>query len=799
MLKIAEGFQIDKSEAKFGVFVDPRDNKEYPYKTFGTQTWMLKDLDYGTRVNVPTTQPGMTQAEGTCFKAKNVDNYGSWSEGRSALYILPSLSWAVPTGWHVPTKAEWTTLQNWVKEQKGSSNGYPQKALLGKTHWYNLTYAATDEYGFGLLPQGYMYRSWTGTSVYWNYVETTAMTRGYWWTSTSTAENVNNVIYFYNNGSTFSDYTTYFKSGYNIEAFPVRLIKDATTQTTEPEIESISITIPSSDASDNKVPTEKAVKDYVDSHGGSGGMVNPMTSYGDLIVGGASGEPEALSAGAEGQVLKITSGVPTWGDGLYLGAFSSSNRPQGATDGQYILDTDLGYFIYKYNDTWINASGFVVEGTPDLSQTKLFKIRDAWQIGDNVQTEGVWVDTRDGQSYPFKKFGNQIWMTVNFNYGGAENEFVTSSTAQTEGHAWRFNNVYDYNNFESQDGWSLGAYYTAGSLDNWVVPTGWHLPSMDEVNQLISWATAEYGSENNALTALATDTTWWGPTRTGIDENLLNASTFNLSPCSYCSNGSFNGIANTHNNDCHIWTGEKNGSARYYFKIGLNNNAGYTMKKEFTSTSSSFAFPIRLVYDLSATTQPVINEVTTEVNDTPSDNKLPTEKAVKTYVDNAIPPTCQENYPFIITNKKDSMTNDARKIFLMKIISQETATRTKFGFYHVSGNGGGIIMGIYNKLGELMAQTGQVDCSTAGNDEMLWFDSQNPFVMENGEEYWLAFLPTWPTGTYDNSIAPAQYETTTTTTADILSLTTLYTDNTTLPSTKPTGSYNTTVVYMAVK
>ena len=314
MFKIQEGFQIDHTGVPFGIYTDHRDGKQYPYTQFGTQIWMLKDLDYGTRVNVPTTQPGMTQAEGTCFKAKNVDNYGSWTEGRSALYIFPSLSWAVPSGWHVPTKDEWTTLQNWVKAQKGSSNGYPQKALLGKTHWYNLTYAATDEYGFGLLPQGYMYRSWTGTNVYWNYVETTSLTRGYWWSSTSIAENTYNIIYFYNSGSTFSNYTTYYKSGYNIEAFPVRLVKDTAPANTEPEIESITITL-SDTPTDTKIPTEKAVKDYVDSQAG-GGMENPMSSYGDLIVGGASGTPSALSAGSVGQVLTIgASGVPEWANG----------------------------------------------------------------------------------------------------------------------------------------------------------------------------------------------------------------------------------------------------------------------------------------------------------------------------------------------------------------------------------------------------------------------------------------------------------------------------------------------------
>jgi len=50
--------------------------------------------------------------------------------------------------------------------------------------------------------------------------------------------------------------------------------------------------------------------------GGAGGgdMNNPMTTAGDIIIGGASGTPVRLGIGTEGQVLTIVSGVPTWAD-----------------------------------------------------------------------------------------------------------------------------------------------------------------------------------------------------------------------------------------------------------------------------------------------------------------------------------------------------------------------------------------------------------------------------------------------------------------------------------------------------
>lgn len=46
--------------------------------------------------------------------------------------------------------------------------------------------------------------------------------------------------------------------------------------------------------------------------GGGGGMSNPMTTAGDIIVGGTAGAAERLAIGTAGQVLKVVSGTPAW-------------------------------------------------------------------------------------------------------------------------------------------------------------------------------------------------------------------------------------------------------------------------------------------------------------------------------------------------------------------------------------------------------------------------------------------------------------------------------------------------------
>ena len=48
----------------------------------------------------------------------------------------------------------------------------------------------------------------------------------------------------------------------------------------------------------------------------SGGMSNPMTTQGDIIIGGASGTPTRLAKGTSGQTLKSDGSSLQWVDGI---------------------------------------------------------------------------------------------------------------------------------------------------------------------------------------------------------------------------------------------------------------------------------------------------------------------------------------------------------------------------------------------------------------------------------------------------------------------------------------------------
>jgi uncharacterized protein (TIGR02145 family) len=77
-----------------------------------------------------------------------------------------------PTGWHVPSDAEWTILTNFLG---GESVAGGKLKEAGTAHWFSPNTGATNESGFTALPGGY--RDYT------NWYSSINMT-GYWWSST---------------------------------------------------------------------------------------------------------------------------------------------------------------------------------------------------------------------------------------------------------------------------------------------------------------------------------------------------------------------------------------------------------------------------------------------------------------------------------------------------------------------------------------------------------------------------------------------------------------------------------------
>ncbi len=118
-------------EVTVGSMTDSRDGLTYKTVTIGSQTWMAENLNYET-------------AASYCYNddATNCTKYGR-------LYTWTAATMACPSGWHLPSKAEWETLFNAVGSQ--STAGKELKSTSGWTSSGN----GTDAFGFSALPAGF--------------------------------------------------------------------------------------------------------------------------------------------------------------------------------------------------------------------------------------------------------------------------------------------------------------------------------------------------------------------------------------------------------------------------------------------------------------------------------------------------------------------------------------------------------------------------------------------------------------------------------------------------------------------
>jgi len=100
---------------------DIRDNKVYPTIQLGTQCWMQKNLNYGTKIQGTAEQTDNCMNEKYCYNdnAVNCSLYGGlyqWDE-LMAYTNTPGAQGLCPAGWHVPTQTEWNTLFTFYQEQ----------------------------------------------------------------------------------------------------------------------------------------------------------------------------------------------------------------------------------------------------------------------------------------------------------------------------------------------------------------------------------------------------------------------------------------------------------------------------------------------------------------------------------------------------------------------------------------------------------------------------------------------------------------------------------------------------------
>jgi len=174
-----------------------------------------------------------------------------------------------------------------------------------------------------------------------------------------------------------------------------------------------------------------------------------------------------------------------------------------------------------------------------------------------AQSTDTFKDDRDGQIYKIVTIGEQTWMAQNMNY--------------------KTDNSYYYSTNE-ENGKIYGRLYTIEAALN-VCPSGWHLPSAKEWNQL-----SLIVGHNNFLLKEKGTTHWY-------DKNpSTDKYNFCALPGGYLW-GTYQGLGK----EANFWTSEKKDNYSYYYVTMKYSNSIMTFDKEMNYGKSGFS--VRCIKD----------------------------------------------------------------------------------------------------------------------------------------------------------------------------------------------------------
>lgn len=164
------------------------DGNAYDTVHIGTQVWLkqnLKVTHYRNGDSIPNITSNASWSAQTAGAYCNYSNNTSNGTTYGKLYNWFAVNDSrkiCPVGWHVPSDAEWNTLEKYLDNTvdttasgwTGTNAGWKLKET-GTSHWATTSASVTNSSGFTALPGGHRY-----SAIFYNLGN-----NGYWWTSTA--------------------------------------------------------------------------------------------------------------------------------------------------------------------------------------------------------------------------------------------------------------------------------------------------------------------------------------------------------------------------------------------------------------------------------------------------------------------------------------------------------------------------------------------------------------------------------------------------------------------------------------
>jgi uncharacterized protein (TIGR02145 family) len=183
------------------------DGNTYPTVSFGNQCWIsenLKTSRYSNGVSIPivtdSTAWGSLTTGGRSWYNNDSTAYENPYGNLYNWYAVVDSRGLCPTGWGVPTDAEWTTLTD---NLGGLNEAGGKMKSTGTTYWSYQSTATNNSSGFSALPGGYRNLDGSFTNIRDNAL---------FWSDTENENNTAWTRYLFNYFDFLSRNNTYNKS-----------------------------------------------------------------------------------------------------------------------------------------------------------------------------------------------------------------------------------------------------------------------------------------------------------------------------------------------------------------------------------------------------------------------------------------------------------------------------------------------------------------------------------------------------------------------------------------------------------
>ena len=552
------------------------DGNLYYTVQIGIQCWMqsnLKVTKYRNGDNIPT---GLSPLDwqNTTLGAYAIYNNDPVNDGLYGKlynhYAVNDSRGLCPTGWHVPSDGEWSTLENHL----GGSvvAGALLKSILTQPAsggWNPPNAGATNSTGFTGFPGGH--RDNGGGYNYFVF-------NGYWWSSTDAGSEYAWFRHLYYDFAYMSRYTSGQRYGFSVRCLKNTLPQVNTTSVTNVTPSTALVTgeiISEGDQNTIRgfcysITSNPTISNDTTMNGIGLGVysgtlqnLNPLTTY---YLRAYARNSVGISYGNEVSFTTQAVLLPTLTTAV-VSAISSTGASTGGhvtSDGGALVTARGVAFGTTQNPTTINSTtnngtgtGVFTSTITGLAASTLYYVRayatnsvgTAYGNQESFNTLAPafscgtsTVSDIDGNNYNTIQIGQQCWTQSNLRVGKYRNgntiTNITNSTTWSQANSSNIGAWCNYNN-------SITNGNIFGRLYNWyavndtrgLCPSGWHVPNDGEWTVLVnylggdSWA----GGALKSTTILPTVGGWTSP-----NTSASNASGFTALPGGYrVTNGTF--------------------------------------------------------------------------------------------------------------------------------------------------------------------------------------------------------------------------------------------------------------------